>query len=568
MFKKNEAHGQLEIFSASTQLNKNQQKLWDRSKEHFFYVNIFSKIQETQFACLFSTKKSRPNTPINQLVGALMLKHLYDWTYCELFTNLNFNILTRHAIGIQNIGDSVFCEASIFNFQNKLIKHLEQTGEDLIENVFCQLTMQQIKELGVDTSVQRGDSFLVGSNIMDYTRLGLLIEVLKRLSLKLSDSDSNKLKGCLKPYRINTSTNYIYHVEKKNLSSEFQRISQAYYEVFITIENRYEEYPEHKIFLRVFNEHFIVNKERIEVKDPSKLNSGILMSPDDDEATYRFKGSEKSKGFVTHLSETANPDNRVDLITDICVYPNNVGDAEILEHRLPTMVERTPQIQEYFVDGQYGSPGVDVVTEKHEIQLYQTVSRGKESKGGIAIRETEPSGVWVSCKGGQDIKAFQSEQNEKRWKAEFDQNLCEKCPFKNECAVKWLGGKKTKRRKVYYFKQESIKIHKRLANISHLQGAKRFTRANVEATVKEAKRGMRNKKVRVRQRIRVSLHMIFTAIGVNLSRIHKKMVEFYQKYTDRHLDSRENKIPILQELNVLILNLKIHVYKIEEISCF
>lgn len=531
MFRKNVAHGQLDIFSANTQLNKNQQKLWDRSKEHFFYSNIFSKIEETQFACLFSTKKSRPNTPINQLVGALILKHLYDWTYSELFTNLNFNILTRHAIGIHSIDETVFCEASIFNFQNKLIKHLEQTGEDLIEKVFCQLTKQQIKELGVDTSVQRGDSFLVGSNIMDYTRLGLLIEILKRLSRILVDTDVRKLKDCLKPYRDATSTNYIYHVEKKNLSSEFHHIAQVYHEVFLTLESRYEQYPEYKNFLRVFNEHFEMSHDKIEIKASSSLNSKILMSPDDTEATYRFKGSEESKGFVTHLSETANPDNRVDLITDMCVYPNNVGDAEILADRLPTMIERTPQIKEYFVDGQYGSPSVDVITEKQNIQLYQKVSRGKQSKGGIVIREIKPSEVRVSCKGGQDIKALRSEKNEKRWRAVFDSNLCEKCPYNNVCAIKWIGGKKTKRRKVYYFNQERIKIHKRLANLSNLQGVKRHTRANVEATVKEAKRGMKNKKVRVRRRSRVSLHMIFTAIGINLTRIHSKMVLLYQKFT-------------------------------------
>ncbi|MFT4535997.1 MAG: hypothetical protein ACI9P5_003370 [Saprospiraceae bacterium] len=133
MFRKNETHGQLDIFSSNAQLNKNQQKLWNKSKEHFFYSNVFSKIDESQFACLFSTKISRPNTPVNQLVGALVLKHLYDWTYSDLFTSLNFNLLTRHAIGIHSISDSVFCEASIFNFQNKRIHHLEQTGEDLID---------------------------------------------------------------------------------------------------------------------------------------------------------------------------------------------------------------------------------------------------------------------------------------------------------------------------------------------------------------------------------------------------------------------------------------------------
>jgi len=489
---------------------------------------------------------------------------LYDWTYSELFTNLNFNLLTRHAIGIHSINDSVFCEASIFNFQNKLIHHLEQTGDDLIDKVFCQLTIQQIKELGVDTSVQRGDSFLVGSNIMDYTRLGLLIEVIKRLSLKLSPTDTDNLADCLKPYQIKTSTNYIYHVEKKDLSSEFQKIALAYHEVFITIENRYVDYPEYKNFIRVFREHFKTKGPKIEVKPPSELTSGILMSPDDDEATFRFKGSEKSKGFVTHFSETANPNNNVDLITDVCVCPNNIGDAEILESRLPIMVERTPELAEYFVDGQYGSPGADMLTEKYHIKLYQTVSRGKTSRGGIAIRQLDSAEVRVSCKGGQDIKAIESAKKKGRWKAEFEQNHCEQCPFKNECALRWVG-KQDKKRKVYYFIDKQIKIHKRLANISNLKGSKRYTRANVEATVKEVKRGMRNRKVRVRKRIRVSLHMIFTVIGINLTRIHKNMPLFHQKNIKSFMDPVESQIITFLLLNSWPTKLKVSI-KIKSVT--
>lgn len=366
----------------------------------------------------------------------------------------------------------------------------------------------------------------------------------------------DNLADCLKPYRINTSTNYIYHVEKKDLSSEFQQIALAYHEVFITIENRYEDYPEYKNFLRVFNEHFKVNDQRIEVNPPSELNSGILMSPDDQEASYRFKGSEKSKGFVTHLSQTANPDNSVDLITDICVYPNNIGDAEILECRLPIMVERTPKLQEYFVDGQYGSPGADLLTEKYDIQLYQTVSRGNTSRGAIAIPQIDSTEIRVSCKGGQDIKAIESNQNKGRWKAEFALNHCEQSPFKNECAVKWVG-KQDKKRRVYYFVDKQIKIHKRLANISHLKGPKRHTRANVEATVKEVKRGMKNKKVRVRRRIRVSLHMIFTVIGINLTRIHKNMSLFHKKYTESFFTPVGSEIQIYLLLNIWATKLKV-----------
>lgn len=148
---------------------------------HYFYQDIFTVIDKSLFSVLFSDKKSRPNTPANQLVDAMILKHLYNWSFKELFTYLNFNILTWHALGVHCIDESIFREASIFNFQIKLTKHYQSTGVNLIEMVFCQLTRLQIQLFEVNTSTQRGDSLSVGSNIVDYSRLRLLVEVLKRL---------------------------------------------------------------------------------------------------------------------------------------------------------------------------------------------------------------------------------------------------------------------------------------------------------------------------------------------------------------------------------------------------
>ena len=96
MFKKNEGHKQLNIFAETNNLTIKQTKLWQKSKEHYFYKEIFTNIDEQIFSALYSSKLSRPNVPVNQLVGSLILKHLYNWTYEQLFTNLN--LIFSHAM--------------------------------------------------------------------------------------------------------------------------------------------------------------------------------------------------------------------------------------------------------------------------------------------------------------------------------------------------------------------------------------------------------------------------------------------------------------------------------------
>lgn len=522
------------MFHFKDGLGKKQKKLWSKSKEHLFFEEIFAQIDEHMFAKLYSKKLSRPNVPINQLVGSLILKHLNDWTYEELFTNLNFNLLTRHAIGIDSLNTEVFCEASIFNFQNRVIDHYKTEGTDLIEVTFSKLTESQLERFGVDTSVQRGDSFLVGSNIMDYTRLGLLIEVIIRVHRILSDEDTAELKDDLSPYVTYTSNNYIYRVKKEDLPTEMQQLGDLFAKLHVALGDRYRDTEEYQNFVRALEEHFDWQDvtKKIEVTAGKDLHSGILMSPDDTEATYRDKGSQKCKGYVTHLSETVNPENKVNLITDVVVLPNNIGDAEILEKRLPLMLEQTPDLAEYFVDGLYGSPAGDLIAEEAGVILYQKTIRGQKSKGGIRIALDEALRPWVTCKGGQRVKAEPTKG--KRMKAEFDISICDQCPFRSECNVREFGGKQTTRKRVYYFGEKEILSHKRMTNIDNLSEEKRHSRANVEATVKEAKRGMRNGKVRVRGRIRVSFHMMFTAIGINFTRIWAKRPSFDQKPTVIH----------------------------------
>jgi len=522
MFRKNEGYKQLDAFAINTNLSKSQQKLWERSKEHFFFTAVFCKIDESQFSELYSDKKSRPNTPVNQLVGALILKHLFNWTYQDLFKNLNFNLLTRHALGINSLNEDVFCEASIFNFQNKLLDHLSNSGEDLIEKVFCNLTSDQLKELGVNTSVQRSDSFLVGSNIFDYTRLQLLVEVLVRIVRVLEPSDLELLQNELSPYTKCSSSQYIYHIKKEDLPVEYEKLGQLYGHLLSVMGTKYSSSKEYINFKRVFEEHFILDdSEKVKVVLSKELHSGILMSPDDEECTFRDKNKNSSKGYVTHITETVNPANKVNLITDVVIQKNNVGDAEILENRLATMIERTPDLKECFVDGLYGNPQVDKFAEAAGITLYTKTSRGRKSSAGIKIKQDESSNVWISCKGGQKIEAVLT--GNKNYKGKFEITLCSLCPFKEDCKIKKSTGKKNLDQRIIYFHPNKILTHRRISNIEKLTGKKIHSRANVEATVKEMKRGMKNGKVRIRGWRRTSLHMIMTAIGINFTRIHKNI---------------------------------------------
>ena len=432
--------------------------------------------------------------------------------------NLTFNRLTRYAIGVKDPNIDVFSEATIFNFQNRVIKYYEDTGKDLVTEVFDTLTAGYLTQFKVITNRQRGDSFLVDSKVIDYSRLRLFVEVLKRLS-RVIDGD-NKDLFCQKiaKYHSKTAGQYVYEISREDLPEELNQIALLYFDVNQLIEGIQNESIEMNNFRRVYKEYFIIENQKIRVKPTKESSSDNLKSPDDPEATFSNKYGNGHIGYSTQLSETVHPDNNINLITDIVVVKNNVTDDKILEKRIPQLKQKTPLLEEYFVDSAYASERVDQLNKEHGITQYQSGVKGRKSDANLRINTKGQSYV-VSCAGGQVVEA---RKTERKYMVVFDPEKCKICPIRDLCKLKAKGGKRTESNRYYYFDNKNVLAHERIQNIEKLPPKLRSSRCNVEATVKELKRGMRNGKVRVRHWIRVSYHMVFTAISVNLRRIHLK----------------------------------------------
>ena len=67
---------QISLFDAFSGLTEREQRVLLKSWAKPFAEIIFPAIDETPFAVLYSTKDSRPNTPVNVLVGASVLQQL------------------------------------------------------------------------------------------------------------------------------------------------------------------------------------------------------------------------------------------------------------------------------------------------------------------------------------------------------------------------------------------------------------------------------------------------------------------------------------------------------------
>ena len=527
MFRKNTSHLQSSLFGIESQLSEAKLKKLKKSKEYDFYRLVFCQINEGDFSVLYSDASSRPNAPVNSLVASIILMYRNNWTTEALFDRIDFDLLTRTALGLDTLEDTPFCPATFFNFQNRLLSHFVQTGQNLIERVFDSLTQEQLKTLKIKTHIQRSDSFMAMSNIRSYSRTQLLIEMLIRLHRILSDDDKMRFNDILSPYIKQTSGQYLYDLERQQIPHEQEKLAQLYYTLYEALKDSYKDIEVFGIFERVYTEHFTVVDETITIRDSKELNGSTLQSPDDIDATYRKKRTEHYKGQSVNVTETANPDNALELITDVTVRSNNTDDSEILNGRLETLVEKTPDLNELHTDGAYGSEANDKKMEELEITHVQTAVRGKKADVAMEIEEVSEGDYTVTC----PKQTVHSQKTKTRYKACFDTKVCEQCPLNENCPAKQQSNKR-----VYYFDRSDYLLGKRNRNIKSLPPERRKLRPNVEATVKGFTKPFNHKgKLRVRGLFKTMVYAHAMAISINFGRVWRYLGENPEYFTLRTL---------------------------------
>lgn len=495
-----------------------------KSKGYHFYQLIFRKIKEADFSVLYSEHPlSAPNSPINCLVGAILLCQQRNWSHEELIDQIEFNVSIRVALGLKDLEHRPFCARTLYNFKNRLSKHYQQTGENLLEKVFEDLTAEQLKELQVKTSIQRIDTVLLNSNIQSYSRLSLLVEVLRRLYDVLSKKDQEEYQLYFQPY-LQGGEKYMYTLKKGESQTRLEHIGTIYYTLHRMLDDKYKSSQAYQIFERVYTEHFEVlqttDKFPVQLRPQKDLASDILQSPDDLEATFRSKRKESYHGFAIAGAETCHPDNELNLVTCLALATNNTDDSVILEDNIDQMKAHTPDLEELHTDGGFPSEGVDIKAEEHHINIIQTAVKGATPKVPIDIQGNEEQGFTVNCPNEAHPPVI-AQKAKKNWKADFDIDKCQTCPFFDQCPTKRERKYKQGIAILRFKATESLK-QKRHKAIQKIPPERQTLRSGVEKLMGLMRRGEKNTgKMRFRGRFNFELYTFSMGIVINFERIFK-----------------------------------------------
>ena len=288
-----------------------------------------------------------------------------------------FDLQARYALGYENIGEGDFDLRTVYNFRRRLCKHMQEQGENLLEQAFEQVTDEQVRAFELKTGSLRMDSTQIASNIRRMGRLQLLVEVLQRVHRMLREEEQQQYAESFAPYLKGSSGQYIYRLKAGDVAGHLQSVGELMARLRDELATRYGDEPAYRVLQRVFQEHFHVDEGALRPKAGEELKASSLQSPDDWEATYRQKRGQEHKGYVANVTETCNPENELQLIVKVQTEPNNTDDAAMLNETLPALKERT-DVDEMHTDGGYNSPDVDQTMRELGIAQIQTAIRGRK----------------------------------------------------------------------------------------------------------------------------------------------------------------------------------------------
>lgn len=527
MFKLNHRHDQMSFFNTVDQLPAGVKKMMDKSWAPAFREQIFRNINERRYSCLYSNVDSRPNFPVNVWVALEIIKAMFDYTDAELLEQFHFNLLTAYAVGQENLGELTLAERTIYYNRKRLLEYEAKEDRNLLEEEFERLTDDALEQLGINPKTQRMDSSFVGSCIKQMSRLELVVKVLQNFYSDLEE-EQYRWESALKDYVETEAGHIAHHLRNSEVSDHLQKVGELLFELHQAYagDEMISALQSYRHISRILLEQFDIAEDEaktvIEVKPSKDISSRSLQNPADDTATFRRKGGKNYQGDLFNVTETCDPENPVQLLTDICVEQNVVSDETFLEERLPEIKERTG-VEEMITDAGYTGNSPEGICEEEGVRIVPTEVKGrKESADMISLTDfCFDGGSIVSCPEGHSPVEQIDKSETGRHVIRFDKAVCSVCSQESKCPAKC--------QKHFYslsLTDRQILLAQRRQQLSKEDYRRKCRlRPAIEGTVSQFKRKMRNEKLRVRGLGRVRNNIILMAIGINFRRIWAYLAE-------------------------------------------
>lgn len=435
-FKEN-AYQQISFADSFSGLTAREQKALERSWAKIFADEIFPAIDEKRFAVLYSDKASRPNTPVNIIVGALIIKELFDYSDDEMVENLMLDFRIQYALHTTSFEEQPLSDKTLSRFRKRCYDYETLYNKDIYHDCVKDLSSSIAKLMGISGRVRRMDSMMIESNIRKLSRMELIYTCISKLAAYVDKINGSILPDELKHYTNPDDFNkVIYHQRSTDADSRMEQLLSDADRLLALCEADHSDATEYELFVRCLSEQTIVEKgkRRLRTKEDGGMGSTMLQNPSDPEATFRSKAGKEHRGYVANLEESVGDKGSV--VTDYWYEQNIHSDSQFIRDHLEQMdvqEERTVIV----TDGAYsGTENTQLAADKN-VELVTTSLTGKAAPDILADFEFNEDGTKVlRCPAGHVPKSCSYMKQSSQCSVSFLHEQCAGCPYQKQCRPK------------------------------------------------------------------------------------------------------------------------------------
>ena len=432
------SYQQLSLTDSFENLTSREQKALERSWAKIFAEDIFPAINEEPFKVLYSSSASRPNTPVNVCIDALIIKEIFGISDDEVVENLMLDPRYQYALHTTSCEEQPLSDKTLSRFRKRCYDHEAVYGVDLLHDCITGLGAEIARMMDISPRIKRMDSMMIAANIRKLSRIELLYTCVAKLVIYLHKNECDGLiKGMEHYYDPNDYNKTFYYNTDSGAEEQLSIILGDADKLLSVCGTDYDDVTEYQLLVRCLSEQTIVEEasRRLRTKEDGGFHSGMLQNPSDPDATFRTKAGKEHQGYVANLEESVDKNGSV--ITDCQYEQNNYSDSQFLKDSL-----RRTEIQKeettLIADGAYcGKENHDLAAEKH-IRLANTDLSGKPVDDVLADFVFNETGTKVlRCPAGYEPKSCgYTGDKSQQFHVSFLRDQCADCPNKNRCKAK------------------------------------------------------------------------------------------------------------------------------------
>ncbi len=435
-FKEN-VYQQISLTDSFSGLTAREQKALENSWAKIFADEIFPAIDEKRFLALYSDKASRPNTPVNIIVGALIIKELFDYSDDEMVENLMLDFRIQYALHTTSFEEQPLSDKTLSRFRKRCYDYETLYNKDLYHDCVKDLSAAIAKLMGISGKVRRMDSMMIESNIRKLSRLELVYTCISKLAVRLGKNGGPALPEELNHYTDPSDyNNVIYHQRSTTVDSRMGQLLTDADKFLELCRADGHDSTEHDLLVRCMSEQTLVEHgtRRLRTKQDGGMNASILQNPSDPEATFRSKAGKEHRGYAANLEESVGTHGSV--VTEYQYEQNTHSDSEFIKDHLKKMEPQAEQTK-IITDGAYsGTENTRLAADKN-VELLTTSLTGKAAPDILADFEFNEEGTKViKCPAGNAPKSCTYMKTSSQCHVSFYRDQCSSCPLKDQCRPK------------------------------------------------------------------------------------------------------------------------------------